>query len=519
MQPIRELASRWEPRFCPGDVAGLRARLIERIQGKVTADGAVRDHCVSRVLESALAVPLLRSAGQGQARYTSLERFLHHRGSGGAGFDRFLANASINGGQCDVAASFSEGLITKVPGFLADRKILQLQAFELLVGGTPTVPWQDSAFRLDGLHSWARVQVIAVKIITASALGCPDRITDEDVRVLLETQRSAEIWEGNILIHILVLHALLRLPRTAMVFRSGVRKLLSIQNDDGGFPFVTDTDTWSTATAAMALWSVAAPAELTALMADCLHRRQMPAGGWSYTDAASQTDADTTSVALHVLHCIGPEVFEDAIADGLNSIRNLTRADGGFPTYIGDAPSEACMTAACVDALSVQRPENENLIRRGLRFLVGQQVDDGSFPLAWSNSTLHTTYRVMLAAERNKSLRELGVDEMVRRCLAYVSATQNADGGWGQQPGEPSDIASTAYGLICACNRDDPRQAGRALAFLLAAYDSDEQKNSRPESFGPRPFVFDVPVLRDIPPLLALGHLTRRLKTAAVLVP
>ncbi|MGW3655841.1 hypothetical protein ACWD6R_09065 [Streptomyces sp. NPDC005151] len=88
--------------------------------------------------------------------------------------------------------------------------------------------------------------------------------------------------------------------------------------------------------------------------------------------------------------------------------------------------------------------------------------------------------------------------------------TQNADGGWGMQPGDPSDDISTAYGLIALCYGDDSQPVGRALSWLPAQQKADGGFGGPPDMVGPRPFTYHFPLLTDIPVLLALGHVRSR---------
>ncbi len=508
-------AVRWDRQAFPDGLPPMRDALLGHLAARVTTDGATRDQCRSRILESALAFPLMKNFGQDPGHVSALRQYLAKNCGSANALESAMVAAAVSDAVAD-DADLTESLVSIVPGFMAQRKRALIEAFGVMVGRQPSdKPLDDEAFALEGLHSWARVQMAAAKIVLAHSGGYLRQVDDEDVRVLLETQRTQSVWEGNVLIHLLTIHALAKLPQTESLVRAGVRKLAKYQRDDGGFPFVTDTDTWSTVTAAMALWSAGAPVGLLTRIARYLVRRQLPGGGWAYTDRAHQSDVDTTSVAVPFLHCLDPVAYDIAITRGIGSMAAVARPDGGFPTYIVEAPSEACMTAGCVDALSTRADEHADLIRRGLRFLSIQQNDDGSFPFAWSGSMLHTIFRTLLAAIRNAPLADDHVHRMITRSMLYVIREQNSDGGWGQQPGRPSDAISTAYGLIALCARpqQDPMPAVRATEFLIAAQRPDGSIQSVPDTVGPRPFVFAVPILADAFTLLAIGHLANRLES------
>ncbi|MFJ7146726.1 prenyltransferase/squalene oxidase repeat-containing protein [Streptomyces sp. NPDC100445] len=487
----------------------MRERLTWSLAAKAGTDGAVRDECRSRALESVLALRLLERTGHDARAAEALRGFLRTQ-LPAMGMERFLVAAALEG-RGIVAGDLLVGEVTAaVPDFTAVRKRALVHALAVMADETFRPEWDETAFDLSGLHSWARVQVTAAKVVLACAGGRLGCVADEDVRLLLDTQRRPHVWEGNVLIYLSVLHALSRLPGTGAVVAEGVHRVLAHQRVDGGLPFVSDTDTWCTATAGVALAAAGAPPEVLERVAGHLVRSQQPAGGWSFTDLACQTDVDDTSVAVQFLHVVDEARYRESIDGGLRSLVAVAGSDGGFPTYVAGAPSEACMTAAVVDALSVRPEAHRPLIAGGLHYLATQQREDGSFPPDWSSSRLHAVFRVLLACVRPGGRPAPQIRRMAERAHRFVLEQQNADGGWGQQAGEPSDVISTAYGLIAVCGQEDPVPAAAAARFLAAAQDGHGLREVRPDSIGPRPFVFTVPVLADIFTLLALGHLAGR---------
>ncbi|MFJ9523669.1 prenyltransferase/squalene oxidase repeat-containing protein [Kitasatospora sp. NPDC101801] len=505
----------WPSELFPAQGAEMRLGLTRRLAARVDGQGALREPCQSRVLESVLALRLLERTGLEPARESTLRGFLLARAATLRGADLALVAAALKHEWADEPDLLLAALAA-VPGFTAARKRSLLNALAVIVDSEAVPEWDEAAFDVSRLHSWAAVQVTAVKVILADAAGRLEQVDDEDVRRLLDTQRAPHVWEGNVLIQLSVLHALARLPGTAAVVESGVRKVLEHQRPDGGMPFVSDTDTWCTATAGMALAAAGAPEEILHRIAGHLIRQQQPAGGWSYTDLACQTDVDDTSVAVQFLHQLDAGRYREPIERGIRSLYSVAAPDGGFPTYQPGAPSEAAMTAAALDALTHSRPAHESVITRGLRYLASQQHSDGSFPPDWSSSRLHTVFRVLLAAARNGGAEDETIRLMTARSLSLVLSQQNQDGGFGQQAGEPSDVISTAYGLIALCTQSDPGPAVRAVAYLIAQWQADGGVTSRPDSIGPRLFTFTVPVLAEIFTLLALGHLHHRLAPAVV---
>ncbi|CAM5509839.1 hypothetical protein STENM223S_03089 [Streptomyces tendae] len=223
---------------------------------------------------------------------------------------------------------------------------------------------------------------------------------------------------------------------------------------------------------------------------------------------------------MEALHLAGPDVYRVPLRRALGALHALRGEDGGFPTYLAGAPSEACMTAAALNALSTQGPTDRHEIETALDYLASQQRTDGSFPPDWSSSRLHTVFRAVLAASRHPGTsRDSPAQRIITRAAALVADCQNADGGWGQQDGDASDALSTAYALTALTTQNAPGPATRGVAYLLTQQRPDGSIAGVADSIGPRPFGFTVPALADVFTLLALGHLTRRLEPTSCRTP
>ena len=517
LAPARRGLPHWPGTSLPAGLVPATVRLRDRLVARVGPDGAVRDPCRSRVLETALTLALLDRTGREPAARGRLAAYLAaHRDSPDA-LDRLLARAALSGPTATTGPLGVEDFVARAPDFTGPRKRALLHAVLLLLGAAPTARLPDrEPLSHQGLHPWARVQVTAVAAILAHAYGETAAIQRPDLDLLRSTQRAGTVWEGNLLIHLSVLHALAPLPGQHRLVSQGIRTALEHQRADGGLPFICDEDTWLTATAGVALHAAAAPAPAVDAVARRLARTQRPGGGWSFTDTARLADVDCTSVAVEVLHLASPGTHRTPIRHALGALHRLRGEDGGFPTYLAGAPSEAGMTAAAINALSTQDPGRDATADTALGYLASQQRPDGSFPPDWSSSRLHTVFRASLAASRHPGRTTPGgpAQRVVRRAVALVENSQNADGGWGQQDGDTSDPLSTAYALITLSTQSTPGPAARGAAYLLAQQRPDGSIPSLPDSIGPRPFGFAVPALADVFALLALGHLTRRLAPA-----
>ncbi|TDD57676.1 hypothetical protein E1263_22545 [Kribbella antibiotica] len=498
----------WPESSLPAGWRSAMERLSTFVIERVEPDGGVREPCQSRVLESALTLSLLRDIPDRIDQATRITGYLQRRRATAHPLDQALIAAAC-GSPADGRSVDLNAYIAQAPDFTSRRKRATFEALLLACGaeiGTESAPDQTS-FSNTGLHPWAEAQTTAVKVIWATAPGARHQAEHRDIELLLSTQNSDEIWEGNLLVHLSALHALHRQGGHEAIVRNGVDKLLAHQRRDGGIPFFTDTDTWCTATAGVALQAAGAPDDVIQTIADNLVRRQKPQGSWSVTDIAEVTDIDDTSVILELLQTYDDPAHRQAIERGRQSLLATHGNDGGFPTYIAGAPSEACMTAAAINALSCRPTGDAAVITSALGFLAAQQRADGTFPPDWSSSRFHAMFRAVLAVSE---LDTSCAQELRSKALDHILHSQNTDGGWGQQPGSVSDPVSTAYAMIALCHQPDPRPVAAGIEYLLARQNSEGSIDSISDSIGPRPFVFRVPVLGDIFTLMAFAHISHR---------
>lgn len=77
-----------------------------------------------------------------------------------------------------------------------------------------------------------------------------------------------------------------------------------------------------------------------------------------------------------------------------------------------------------------------------------------------------------------------GAQEVRGKAVQHVLDSQNDDGGWGQQPGSPSDPVSTAYAIITLCHQPDPRPVAAAVAYLRPGRTAKEASTPSPTRSG-----------------------------------
>jgi squalene-hopene/tetraprenyl-beta-curcumene cyclase len=524
----------WPAGVDPDHVRQATSRLVAYVSSRVGPDGALRDECQSRVLESALALTLMTRTGMASPARDRLLTFLRAQHDAPRELDRVLATLAIGratgrplAGDAALIGKLTDGVLGAAPGAISARRRMMVYAV-LSALGCPlppgVAPPSSTKTPTDPMHSWAVVQQAAVLLILATATGVSNEGTATALSSLTATHPATTVWEGYVLMHLLTLHALAGVPGQEAIVRSGLETLLWYQRDDGGFPFIVELHNWCTSTAGLGLAAAGAPPGLLRAMTGMLAAHQGGAtrrdlsrgtslsGGWSMSPNVALNDVDDTSCALEFLQATDPVAYGGAVRHGVDALLAVQGADGGFPTYVAGAFSEPCMTAAAINALA-PHPSTAPARERALGFLADCQLADGGFEPGWSRSRLNAIFRARLAA-CTAGPDDYRVASMAERIERTVRETQNPDGGWGMQPGDPSDDISTAYGLITLCYGTESQPIGRALSWLLERQNADGGYDGPPDQLGPRPFPFHIPILTDAPVLLAFGHVRFRVQDA-----
>ncbi len=184
-------------------------------------------------------------------------------------------------------------------------------------------------------------------------------------------------------------------------------------------------------------------------------------------------------------------------------------------------PPTSDVTARCVSFLAqIGMGADAPPMARALAFLRREQETDGSWFGRWGTNYIYGTWSVLCA------LNAAGVgadDPAIRRAVAWLISVQRADGGWGEDEesyadaphgrfhvSTPSQTAWAVLGLMAAGAGDDPAVA-RGIAYLTATQAADGSWTEEPyTALGfPRVFYLRYHGYRLYFPLLALARYRR----------
>ena len=277
---------------------------------------------------------------------------------------------------------------------------------------------------------------------------------------------------------------------------------------------------WDTSLAANALVESGLPSDHPALAraADWMLDRQVLApgdwkvkrphlepGGWAFQYGNDfYPDLDDTGMVLMALEKIaGAEAERVQVARkrGLDWFVGMQGQDGGWASFDVDNNRLMLNNIPFADHGALLDPSTEDLTGRGLELLgtLGHRLDhpavkpaldfirrtqrsDGPWYGRWGVNYIYGTWSVL------RGLRAIGENmgaEYVQRAVRWLTAQQNADGGWGETcesydhpalagcgPSIPSQTAWALLGLFAAGTTSGPT-VERGVAYLLATQRAD----------------------------------------------
>jgi squalene-hopene/tetraprenyl-beta-curcumene cyclase len=181
-------------------------------------------------------------------------------------------------------------------------------------------------------------------------------------------------------------------------------------------------------------------------------------------------------------------------------------------------PPTSDVTARCVSFLAqIGMAADDPVMVRALAYLRREQEADGSWFGRWGTNYIYGTWSVLCA------LNAAGVapeDPAMRRAVDWLASVQREDGGWGEdeesygtashgryKESTPSQTAWAVLGMMAAGRSDHPAVA-RGIAYLSATQRADGEWTEKPyTAVGfPRVFYLRYHGYRLYFPLLALAR-------------
>jgi squalene-hopene/tetraprenyl-beta-curcumene cyclase len=251
------------------------------------------------------------------------------------------------------------------------------------------------------------------------------------------------------------------------IARQSVENLLVVKEDEVYCqPCVSPV--WDTALAAHAMLEVGSdeavaraeraldwlrPRQVLDVVGDWADQRPgLRPGGWAFQyNNAHYPDLDDTAVVAMAMDRVTDRrdgVDEEAIARALEWVEGLQSHNGGWGAFDADNdkdylnnlpfadhgalldPPTADVTARCVSLLAQMGESLDSpRIKAALAYLEREQEAEGSWFGRWGVNFVYGTWSVLCALGR------AGLDRrhpMIVRAVDWLTAIQNADGGWGE---------------------------------------------------------------------------------------
>ncbi len=302
--------------------------------------------------------------------------------------------------------------------------------------------------------------------------------------------------------------------------REALRKLLVVEGDRAYCqPCVSPV--WDTALATLALQEVGDQASTASAgrALDWMVSKQLRddepgdwrairpgvhGGGWAFQFANPHYPDldDTAAVAWALSRASRPERYRRSMASAVEWIVGMQSRNGGFGAFDADNtarylnqipfadhgalldPPTSNVSARCALALARHgRPEHRFALTRCLAFVRSEQEPAGSWFGQWGTNYVYGTWSVLTALELAGGAANAPI---IARAAAWLKATQNPDGGWGEgcasyydngcvSRRDPSTACQTAWAVLGLLAAGEVRSAEvrRGIAYLLARQDRD----------------------------------------------
>ena len=306
-------------------------------------------------------------------------------------------------------------------------------------------------------------------------------------------------------------------PLTAREIREFSR--FEIEDDDSIRMQPCVSPVWDTGIAMVALEEAGLPPNHPALVKSAewiLSKQVLGPGDWQVKNKDAEPggwvfefrndfypDVDDTAFVLMALQRVkfpDPKRMEAAVRRGIQWLLSMQNRDGGWGAFDRDNnkaflcnipfadhnamidPSTADVTARVLECLGRYGwPAEHPAVQRGLKFLLQDQCEDGSWFGRWGVNYVYGTSGVLRALETVS----LAAKDYCQRAVRWLRSVQKADGSFGESLNSYNDAASkgrgdstasqTAWGLIgllAGADTMDPA-IQKAAAYLVEQQNTD----------------------------------------------
>jgi hypothetical protein len=496
-------------------------RAVRFVLAHRSPDGRLIGGCAARALESALVLHLFRRVDYAPELHAGLAAFcrralledpaeLSHASQLDRRLSDVICELVLDGGLGPNGLTALARALTAFDHPTLWRKRVLIEAILAELGGVPACasPLSPTVVGAGSAHLWVSILLASIRVLQLCHLGRPHEVTEQEIAALVATQSINGSWEQHVLVTCVVLLALSRLGRASGAVALGLRFLASQLRPEGGVPFITNEDVWISCLGGMVLAEARVPAHELQPIEHYLVQLQQPDGGWAYAEGVTQTDSDDTSVALTLLARRNQALHLTPVRRAVANLLALQNADGGFPTFVRGAASDAEITAKAIVALQSSGIAPPDAIDSAWSWLAQAQQADGSFRGEWKLCVTYPALHVINAAVGQRPGSRAA--QVRQRCVAFLRNLRRRDGGWPIHPDDrKSHLLSSAYALggLSACPGSlTSRELYESIWALLAVQDPDGGFRASADSLGPRPFVYDVPILATIYSVWALAR-------------
>jgi len=288
--------------------------------------------------------------------------------------------------------------------------------------------------------------------------------------------------------------------RKAAIARDSVERLLVVKEDEAYCqPCVSPV--WDSVLAAQALLEVGGdeanahvkraldwlvPLQEVDIVGDwCARAPNLRPGGWAFQYANPHyPDLDDTAVVIMAMDRLrkttGTRDYDTVLARAEEWVRGMQSRNGGWAAFdidntyqylnnipfadhgaLVDPPTED-VGARCVSALvQLGAKHDDPAIKHGIAYLVGEQMDDGSWYGRWGVNYIYGTWSVLCA------LNATGLPythPVIRKAVHWLVSIQNEDGGWG----EDCDSYKLVYGGYEKAPSTSSQTAWASLALMAS---------------------------------------------------